>query len=167
MPYSTIRSNKETYSFSAKDEPKLSIRIWPNRSLPKVGFIILMIMVWFCMSVPMIAFIGSSIFWGLLPFFIITLSLLFFLLNKSYDDGNLIEELSIWSDLIIVNRVEPNKTIKSWEANPYWSSVNLYNNRGPVEDYLTLKGNGREIELGSFLSPSERKCLHSELKRVL
>ena len=33
-----------------------------------------------------------------------------------------------------------------------------------VEKYLTLEGNGREIELGAFLSPGEREALHGELR---
>jgi uncharacterized membrane protein len=34
---------------------------------------------------------------------------------------------------------------------------------GPVEHYLTLKGAGREVEIGAFLSEDERKALHGEL----
>ena len=34
---------------------------------------------------------------------------------------------------------------------------------GHVEKYLTLEGNGREIELGAFLSPWERETLHAEI----
>ncbi|MDG2097203.1 MAG: DUF2244 domain-containing protein, partial [Paracoccaceae bacterium] len=56
---------------------------------------------------------------------------------------------------------------KKWEAIPYWSTVNLYKESGPVDKYLTLKGNGREIELGSFLSPEEREKIYSQLKRII
>ncbi|MEM9269814.1 MAG: DUF2244 domain-containing protein [Pseudomonadota bacterium] len=36
-----------------------------------------------------------------------------------------------------------------------------------LESYLTLKGNGREIELGAFLSPEERVDLHNSLQEAL
>ena len=38
---------------------------------------------------------------------------------------------------------------------------------GRIEKYLTLQGNGREIELGAFLSPWERETLHAELGAAL
>jgi uncharacterized membrane protein len=125
------------------------------------------VLIWAFMLIPMIPLIGTGPFWGILPFFLITLFLLYALMKKNYKDGSLVEELSIWSDLIVVRRTEPNNSIKHWEANPYWSTIHLYDDEGPVEKYLTLKGNGREIELGSFLSPDERKSLHRELKKFI
>lgn len=38
---------------------------------------------------------------------------------------------------------------------------------GPVPDYLTLKGRDREVELGAFLTPEERKELAGELRAAL
>ena len=38
---------------------------------------------------------------------------------------------------------------------------------GPVDNYLTLKGGGREIELGAFLSPEERADLHDQILTLL
>ena len=45
---------------------------------------------------------------------------------------------------------------QDWEANPYWLRVTLHETDGPVPNYLTLKGDGREVELGAFLSEDER-----------
>ena len=81
--------------------------------------------------------------------------LLFFVGNKNFNDALLIEKLKIYPKKIILERKEPNNDIKKWDSNPYWTKVNIYNN-GPVESYLTLKGNGKEVELGSFLTPEER-----------
>ena len=36
-----------------------------------------------------------------------------------------------------------------------------------VEKYLTLRGNGREIELGAFLTPGERAALYREIRDAL
>jgi uncharacterized membrane protein len=38
---------------------------------------------------------------------------------------------------------------------------------GPVENYLTLRGAGREVEIGRFLTPEERVSLHEELELAL
>jgi uncharacterized membrane protein len=36
-----------------------------------------------------------------------------------------------------------------------------------VPQYLTLRGAGREVELGAFLTEAERVSLESELRRAL
>ena len=43
----------------------------------------------------------------------------------------------------------------------------MYDKEGPVANYITLSGNGREVELGSFLGEDERKELFHELNRLL
>ena len=39
--------------------------------------------------------------------------------------------------------------------------------QGPLPNYVTLSGNGREVEIGAFLSEDERKSLFKELKSAL
>ena len=53
---------------------------------------------------------------------------------------------------------------QDWQANPYWVRVTLHVTGGPVPNYLTLKGDGREVELGAFLSEDERIRLRDDLK---
>jgi uncharacterized membrane protein len=43
----------------------------------------------------------------------------------------------------------------------------MYEKDGPVSNYITLTGNGREVELGSFLDEEERKNLYCELSSLL
>jgi len=42
--------------------------------------------------------------------------------------------------------------------------VHMHETGGPVPHYVTLSGNGREVEIGAFLSEDERVELFSELK---
>ena len=49
-------------------------------------------------------------------------------------------------------RREPSGGVRRWHANPFWVRLRLLDGER-VEKYLTLEGNGREIELGAFLSP--------------
>lgn len=167
MPYSTLPLKNYPAAGFSQERPLLALKLWPNRSLPKTGFIYLLLTVWFFMTIPMLALLGSASFWGVIPFCLLTLLMLSISLRKNYNDGNIVEKLLVWSDLITVERVEVNKSIKKWEAVPYWSTVKLYKENGPVDQYLTLKGNGREIELGSFLSPEEREKIYSKLKCLI
>ena len=56
--------------------------------------------------------------------------------------------------------------MRRWHANPFWVRLRLLDD-ARVEKYLTLQGNGREIELGAFLSPGERETLYDALRAAL
>jgi uncharacterized membrane protein len=45
--------------------------------------------------------------------------------------------------------------------------LTVHKTGGPVPQYLTLKGNGREVELGAFLTEAERLTLADELNAAL
>ncbi|WP_432449327.1 DUF2244 domain-containing protein [Aliiroseovarius marinus] len=149
------------------DAPIAELHLWPYRSLPRRGFVWIMAMGFGFALVPMLALLGSSLLWGLLPFALGALGLLWFFIEKSYRDGEILEELRIWKDHMILSRHGPGKAFNEWQANPYWVTVELHKTSGPVPDYVTLKGGGREVEIGAFLSEEERPVLHEELSRRL
>ena len=152
--------------FARKDKPDFSLTIWPNRSMPQHGFHKIL---WFTggmLCLPLIPLLGTPVGWALIPFLLGTLFLLWFFIKWNYRDGGLREVLNIWPDLITIERFEPNGKISRWHANPFWASTELYAD-GKIENYLTLKGNGREVELGAFLSPEERVSLRDDVERAL
>ena len=53
-----------------------------------------------------------------------------------------------------------------WQANPHWVRVKIQP-EGRPQNYLTLKGGGREIELGAFLSPEERADLAEQIEMAM
>jgi uncharacterized membrane protein len=55
--------------------------------------------------------------------------------------------------------------VKEWECNRYWTKVLKYEAEGPVPHYVTLRGEGREVEIGAFLSEEERIALFDDLNR--
>ena len=141
-----------------REEPLLSLTIWPHRSCDRKTFILILFIISFILIIPSFLFLSLSFAISILPFSLLSIFLFFFVGNKNFNDALLIEKLKIYPKKIILERKEPNNEIKKWHSNPYWTKVNIYNN-GPVESYLTLKGNGKEVELGSFLTPEERISL--------
>ena len=148
-------------------EPLLHLVLRPHRSLPRAGFALLMLVAWGFFLVPLSMLLGTPALWGLLPFTLGALLLLWYFVNRNYADAQLTEELTLWPELIRVDRFNPRGPSQHWQANPYWVRLRLFPEGGPVENYLTLRGGGREIELGAFLSPEERAEIHRDLDRWL
>lgn len=147
--------------------PKAELHLWPFRSLPRRGFVWIMGMGFAMMLVPLLAFVGSVTLWWLLPFALGALGALWFFIEKSYKDGEILEELIIRHDQMTLTRHGPRGAFHEWTANPYWVTVEIHRSKGPVPNYVTLKGNGREVEIGAFLSEKERPKLYQELTETL
>jgi uncharacterized membrane protein len=106
------------------------------------------------------------VLWGLLPFLLLAIWGLWFALDRSFADGEILEDLTLTATTISLTRHHRGK-IKTWEANPHWVRLALHPTSGPVPNYLTLQGGPREVELGAFLSPDERLRLYGELQAAL
>ena len=156
MPYSWTRTPTET-----------RLEAWPYRSLPKKGFVIVITLLFGLISLPLLAVLGTVILWGLLPFALAAVGALWWGLQRSYKDGEILEELTISSDHLHLSRQHPREPLKTFECNPYWVSVYMHQTGGPVPFYVTLKSKGREVEIGAFLSEDERRALYGELSDVL
>lgn len=139
----------------------LHIRLTPHQSLSPQGFVTFVGITFVLMLVPLTALIGTKLWWGIAPFVLGSLAFLWAMLKRSWRDGTLQEDLRLWSDRIEITRQNPRAPTQTWEANPYWIHPALHPE--PVEDYLTLKGGKREVELGRFLSPQERRALREVL----
>ena len=146
--------------------PLLNITLWPNRSLSKKSFYTIMLVTFGAMMITIIPFIGTTTFYIMLPFSSITLITLFLSIRLNYQSGNIYENIRIWPNRIEVKRFEINGTSKEWNANPYWTKVNLYRKGQKIQNYLTLTGNGREVEVGAFLAPNERVEIKQKIDTI-
>jgi len=135
--------------------------------LPKKGFIIVISLAFGLIALPLIAVLGTFVLWGLLPFTMLAVAALWWGLQRSYRDGELLEELSISQDQLSLIRSHPRESLKEFHSNPYWTSVHMHQTDGPVPYYVTLKNEGREVEIGAFLSEEERRQLYSDLSDAL
>lgn len=155
------------YEWTQSDDAWPELHLWPYRSLPRLGF------VWFIggtaalISLPLFAALGTVVLWGLLPFLGAAVAGIWWALNRSYRDGELTEVLTLAPDRITLIRRAPDGSEQRWDANPYWVAVRLYPAGGRVPQYLTLKGEGREVELGAFLTEEERVALAEDLRERL
>jgi uncharacterized membrane protein len=155
------------FCHAAGQAPALALRLSPNRSLTAEGFAMFIAITCGLITIPLVSVLGTPVLWGVLPFFVLAVGGLWLAIDRSNADGRLTEELRLWSDRIELVRLNPRGARQEWSANPHWVRLTLHESGGPVENYLTLRGGGREVELGAFLSPGERSALCADLRGAL
>lgn len=118
------------------------------------------------LSLPLLAVLGSQTVWILLAFMLLVVGGVWRALMANRADRQIHEELTLSPDRVRLEHRVSKRPARTWDATPNWVTVHLSRD-GPVEDYLTLRGGGREVELGAFLTPAERKDLYAELQRLI
>jgi uncharacterized membrane protein len=152
--------------FVRGDRPILELTLRPNRSMTWRDGAWVVGLLAAGLAVPLVPLAGTAAAWGMLPFLAGALVALDWAIRRNVRDGRLTEELRLWPDLITVVRREPSGRERRWHADPFWVRLRIFDGER-VEKYLTLQGNGREIELGAFLSPGERQALYDALATAL
>jgi len=155
------------YEWLPSDGGEDRLHLWPHRSLDQRGFVWFVGLTAALIAVPLLGILGSPVAWALLPFLLTAIWAIWFALRKNGRDRDIVEDLRLGRERITLVRHGPRGLRQDWEANPYWLRVSLHETGGPVPNYLTLKGEGREVELGAFLSEEERVALRAELQSRL
>ena len=147
--------------------PRTCLILWPHRSLPRWGFVLFIGITCGMLLVPLLALLGTGALWGLLPFLAVAVAAVWWAISRSYRSGETREELCIDPERAVLIRSNPDGREQRWQANSYWVEARIYPKGGPVPQYITLRGEGREVELGAFLSEPERARLIIELTTAL
>ena len=150
-----------------KDTQVKIIEVWPYNSLKPKGFVLFLGSTFVFISLPLFNVLGTTVFWGLLPFLLLAFLGVWFALRQSLNDRQILEQLTLSKEEIALIRQNPTGEHKRWVCSPYWAKLKIYETEGPVANYITLTGNGREVELGAFLTEDERKTLYEELEHLL
>lgn len=162
MPHEWIQPAQSRHS----PPPVAELHAWPYRSLPRRGF------VWFILasvglvSIPVSALIGTPTLWVVLAFVVLAIWAVWTAIERSYRDGEILEELVIWPDRVTLRQTRRRRVTEPWQVNPHWLRVTRHHDH-KIQDYLTLQGGPREVELGAFLTPSERRDIHRRLTTIL
>ncbi len=173
MPYvwsqdiSDIEAVSRSARFERNEPPALSLTMTAHNSLTQLGFVQFITITAVLMLVPLLAFFGTPFLWVILGCLAAALAMMWWALKISWKRGNINETLDLWPDHLRLVRINPNGQMQTFDANPYWTRVEMMEKDGPVSNYVTLHGAGRHVEIGAFLSEDERKSLFKDLQRVL
>ncbi|KMK66915.1 DUF2244 domain-containing protein [Puniceibacterium sp. IMCC21224] len=159
MPYNWIQK--------APADPAQELRLWPHQSLPPRGFAAFMLGTFALATLPLFVMLGTILMWGLLPFVMLALGGVYYALRRNDRDRQILEVLTVTPDDMRLVRHDPRKAAREWHCNPYWAQLRLHPDGGPVPNYITLAGAGREVEIGAFLSEDERMALYGDLSDCL
>lgn len=142
------------------------LHAWPYRSLPRKGF------VWFIAAsvaiicIPLSALIGTKVLWAVLPFFIAAIWGVWAAIQRSYRDGALLDVLRLAPRRVSLRHHQPGKPDQEWDAAPHWTRLEMHREHR-ITNYLTLHGGPRDVTLGAFLTPEERKQVYFDVNERL
>ena len=155
------------YEWLPPTPPEAHLHLWPHRSLSQRGFVGFIGGTAALIALPALAVLGTPVLWGVLPFFALAVGGVWWAIRRNQRDTEIIEDLTLTADSIHLVRHGPRGRRQDWQANPHWVQLHLHATGGPVPNYLTLRGAGREVELGAFLSEAERIALRHDLAEKL
>jgi len=146
---------------------KREATLWPHRSLPRRGFAAIILMAFTLITMPLYGLLGTVFLWGLLPFVLAAVAGLWWALEHSYKTAEVLEQLTITPQTTRLTHQPRKGQVLEWNCNTYWVQARIHSAGGPVKHYVTLSGNGREVEIGRFLSEDERQRLIAEIELAL
>jgi len=137
-------------------EPTIfSTVITPHRSLPRVGFLVLMI------AFGAASFIAGMVFlilgaWPVFGFFGLDVLLLYWAFRLNYRHGDAYEEVRITPSTLTVRKVSHRGRVREWSLNPLWVRLERVAHAEFGIERLFLVSRGRQLTIASFLGPDEK-----------
>ncbi|MGF7158615.1 putative membrane protein [Rhodoligotrophos appendicifer] len=149
------------------NERLFSVVLTPHRSLGPRGFLILMSAFGIVSFAAGVAFVMMGA-WPVFGYFGLDVALLYWAFRRSYGDAQIFESVDVTKDAVIVRKGGARRPVKEWRFIRYWVRVDLEENEtletcGP----LFMRSHGTQLEIGSFLSPGERRGLASAITAAI
>lgn len=137
----------------------------PHRSLGPLGFRILMAaFAGGAFAVGTVFYLAGA--WPVLGFMGLEVLLVYGAFKLSYRSGRLRETVTLTDADLTVERVAPSGRIQRWRFQPNWLAVRL-DDPPDWDTPLTLASHGRELVIGAFLTPAERKEVADAIRAAL
>jgi uncharacterized membrane protein len=148
-------------------EPTIfSAVITPNRSLDRVGFVVLMGLVCFVSFVAGIVFLIAGA-WPVVGFFGLDVALLYWAFKLNYAHAAAYEEVIVTAAELKLRKVSHRGKAREWTLNPMWTKLE----REAHADFgllrLFLVSRGRRFLVANFLAPEERESFAAALSAAL
>ena len=145
--------------------PRFDAILYPHRSLPPLGFALMMSAV-----VAISAAVGAGFVaigaWPVTGFFGLDVLLLLLAFRWNYRQARRAELIRLDQQGLTVRRVEPDGREREWRFEPYWVRVG-FDDPPRYDSELILSSHGRHLVLGAFLTVPERLEVARALRAAL
>jgi uncharacterized membrane protein len=138
--------------------------LYPHRSLPPQGFMLLMVVLSVVSFAAGVSFVLLGA-WPILGYFGLDVLLVYLAFRASYRSARMHEWVRLTEDTLTVERVGQRGERRRWQFQPFWLRVVLEERN--ETNRLVLTSHGRELVVGGFLAPAERRNLAVALKEAL
>lgn len=147
------------------DETAFEAELYPNQSLGRLGFIVLMLGV-SSVSVALGVAFALAGAWPVTGFFGLDVLLLYLAFRCCQRQARQRELIRLDATGLHVRRIEADGVARHWRFEPYWVRVDM--DDPPRRDsFLTLGSHGLRLRVGTFLTPEERLDLARALRSAL
>jgi uncharacterized membrane protein len=136
----------------------------PHRSLPPQGFMLLMLLLGAVSFAAGVSFVLLGA-WPIFGYFGLDVLLVYLAFRASYRSARMHEWVRLTEDMLTVERVGQRGERRRWQFQPFWLRVVL--EEQDESNRLVLSSHGRELVVGGFLAPAERRNLAAALKEAL
>lgn len=133
----------------------------PHRSLPPRGFVLLMLILGCVSFAAGVSFVLIGA-WPIVGYFGLDVLLVYWAFRASYRSGRMREWVRLTDDALTVERVSERGERRRWRFQPSWLRVTLVEQ--DESNRLILSSHGRQLSLGVFLGPAERRSLAQALQ---
>ncbi|MFN3227927.1 MAG: DUF2244 domain-containing protein [Hyphomicrobiales bacterium] len=149
------------------DRPLFAARLTPHRSLPKNGFVLLMLLIGglALSSGMMFLAIGA---WPILAFLVLDVAIVFLAFHISYRSGRAYEEVRVTPDALTIKRVSAWGRVSVDELHPVWTRLKTaYDEEDERVLAIKLESKGQQFPVGAFMNPDDKESFANALGEVL
>ncbi len=148
-------------------EPTIfSTVITPHRSLPRTGFLVLMV------AFGAVSFAAGMVFliagaWPVFGFFGLDVLLLYWAFQLNYSHALAYEEVTVTPTTLTVRKISHRGRVREWALNPLWVRLEKVVHAEFGIERLFLVSRGKQLVIASFLGPDEKASFAQALGQAL
>jgi uncharacterized membrane protein len=148
-------------------EPTIfSATITPHRSLGRVGFLVLMLVI------GGVSFVAGMVFliagaWPVFGFFGLDVLLIYWAFRVNYRAAAAYEQVTVTPSELTVRKVSHRGQVAEWTLNPVWTRLDSETHEEYGIEKLFLVSRGRKLAIANFLGPAEKEDFAAALGAAL